>query len=565
MYLALYRKYRPTTFEDVIGQPHITTTLKNEVALGHTAHAYLFTGPRGTGKTTCSKVLAMAVNCENPVDGNPCLQCQSCKAIDEATTLDVVEIDAASNNGVDNIRDLRDEASYTPTSCKYRVYIIDETHMLSAGAFNALLKIMEEPPPHVKFILATTEAHKVPATILSRCQRFDFRRIKSVDIEKRLLEVAEKEPFSLEKDAAELIARLADGGMRDAYSLLDQCAAYSNNVNIACVAEAAGVVGREYLFDFTDCIVESDPARAVMLIDKLYSMSKDLQGLLEELLNHLRNIMLAITLKNGGELISALPGEMDKIRAYTTKLPLEKLLYALSQLQACLDKMSKSADKRLTLELCMIKLCTPSMNIDYDAILSRLAFIEARLANTSTAIPTILPQAPLVKAPETAFAHTSIQTPTLAEQETPAPIHIQAEQIAADTTLLAVSPPSPTPPERSDFSEVMQWADIMEALSKVNPPLYGALNGARAMTSDGFLYLETQSGLTGTLMKQEGNASKLVSLVEEKTGIRYKIRMKTAPIGTSSRAPNATSQKAITPLEDILNKAKSSGVEITES
>ena len=225
IYLALYRKYRPKTFEDVVSQPHITTTLKNEIMTGKTAHAYLFTGSRGTGKTTCAKILSMAVNCENP-----CMECETCRNIDQGATLDVVEIDAASNNGVDDVRQLREEAVYSPSQCKYRVYIIDEAHMLSAGAFNALLKIMEEPPPHVKFILATTEVHKVPVTILSRCQRFDFRRIRTEDIEARLLWIAGKEPFTLSPDAAALIAKLADGGMRDALALLDQCASFSSDI-----------------------------------------------------------------------------------------------------------------------------------------------------------------------------------------------------------------------------------------------------------------------------------------------------------------------------------------------
>ncbi|MFZ2537900.1 MAG: DNA polymerase III subunit gamma/tau [Oscillospiraceae bacterium] len=521
MYLALYRKYRPKTFEDVIGQPHITITLKNEVMNNRTAHAYLFTGPRGTGKTTCSKVLAMAVNCESSVDGNPCLICDSCKAIESGSTLDVVEIDAASNNGVDNIRGLRDEASYTPAQCKYRVYIIDETHMLSAGAFNALLKIMEEPPEHVKFILATTEAHKVPATIVSRCQRFDFRRIKATDIKEALLLISQNESFTLDGDAADLIARLADGGMRDALSILDQCVAFSHHVDINTVSSAAGVVGREYLFELTDCVIANDASKAVSIIDTLYSMSKDLQGLLEEMVNHFRNVMLMITLKKPDDLIIALPDEFEKIKTYTTKLPLATILYAISQLQECLDKMSKSFDKRLTLELCFIKLCTPSMNTQNDGIIARLEKLENMIKNGKFA---------------------SVQSPT------PQPV---------GATVGRPSDTPQTPVQTSnDFVPLAEWADILFELTKVNMPLCGVLNGSKAFTKGGFVYIGTPSGMAGKLMKQEGNASQLISIIENKTGLHYKIKIK-------STAPKAEEQG--NKLDEVLNKAKENGVKINEN
>ncbi len=247
MYQVLYRKWRPQTFADVVGQPHVTASLTGAVQSGRLSHAYLFTGSRGTGKTSCAKILAKAVNCERPVDGNPCNACDTCRGIDSGSILDVIEIDAASNNGVDNIRDLREEANYTPTHAKYRVYIIDEVHMLSTGAFNALLKTLEEPPEHVKFILATTEVHKLPSTILSRCQRFDFKRIEPQDIADRLKFVAVQENISLTDDGAMLIARVSDGAMRDALSLLDRCAAYGEAITETVVSDAAGLAGRERL------------------------------------------------------------------------------------------------------------------------------------------------------------------------------------------------------------------------------------------------------------------------------------------------------------------------------
>ncbi len=284
MYKALYRKYRPATFDDVVSQPHITTTLRNQIVSGKTAHAYLFTGSRGTGKTTCARILAKALNCLHPVDGNPCLECEICRDAEDNALSDIIEIDAASNNGVDDVRDLRDGAVYTAERCKYRVYIIDEVHMLTKEAFNALLKIMEEPPPHVKFILATTEIHKVLPTILSRCQRYDFRRILSKDITERLLYVAEREKISLDPEAAELIAKTADGGMRDALSLLDQCIAFSDNVTIDIVSGAAGIAGREPVFEILEAAADNDAAKAIGVADKLYGMSKDMQKLCDELI-----------------------------------------------------------------------------------------------------------------------------------------------------------------------------------------------------------------------------------------------------------------------------------------
>ena len=284
------------SFDDVVSQPHITTTLKNQIKTGKTAHAYLFTGSRGTGKTTCARIFAKAVNCENLHDGEPCLDCKICKAADNGTLADIIEIDAASNSRVDDVRELREGVVYTPEMCKYKVYIIDEVHMLSAGAFNALLKTMEEPPPHVKFILATTEIHKVPATIVSRCQHFDFHRIKTEDIVDRLSFIAQQEGFTLEKDAAEMIARLSDGGMRDALSLLDQCVAFDDHITLDVVSGASGIAGRDYLFDIIDSIADKDAGAALKIVDKLYSMSKDMKVLANELLVQMRNVMLVKTI-----------------------------------------------------------------------------------------------------------------------------------------------------------------------------------------------------------------------------------------------------------------------------
>ncbi len=279
MYQVLYRKYRPRVFADVYGQDHVTSTLKNEIKENRISHAYLFTGSRGTGKTTCAKILAKAVNCEHSIDGEPCNECEVCKGLDNGTIYDVVEIDAASNNGVDNIRDLREEANYTPSRGRYRVYIIDEVHMLSTGAFNALLKTLEEPPAHVIFILATTEVHKLPATILSRCQRFDFKRIQPETMSVRLKEVAGLEGLTLTDDAAVLIARIADGALRDGLSILDQCSGRSKNIDADLVADVAGLAGREALYQLSECIYKKDGSGAMPTISEIYQKIFDMERL----------------------------------------------------------------------------------------------------------------------------------------------------------------------------------------------------------------------------------------------------------------------------------------------
>ena len=323
MYQALYRKWRPMSFDDVVSQPHITTTLKNQIKSGKTAHAYLFTGSRGTGKTTCARIFAKAINCLDPHDGEPCLECEICKDADNGTLSDIIEIDAASNSKVDDIRELREGVVYTPERCKYKVYIIDEVHMLSAGAFNALLKTMEEPPPHVKFILATTEIHKVPATIVSRCQHFDFHRIRNEDIVSRLMYIASQEGFTLHEDAAGMIARLSDGGMRDALSLLDQCVAYENDITLDVVSSASGIAGRDYLFDILEKIAEKDAAGALRVVDKLYDMSKDLKVLAGELLAQMRNVMIIKTIDNNKDLITCLPDEYERLKALAERMKLD--------------------------------------------------------------------------------------------------------------------------------------------------------------------------------------------------------------------------------------------------
>lgn len=357
MYLALYRKYRPRTFDEVISQEHITTTLKNQVLNGLVGHAYLFTGSRGTGKTSCAKILAMALNCENPQNGNPCLECERCREILEGTTTDIVEMDAASNNGVDDVRSLRDEVAYTPVSCKYRVYIIDEVHMLSISAFNALLKTLEEPPEHVKFILATTELHKVPATISSRCQRFEFRRVDAADSAERLLEVAEKESVRLERGAAELIARLSDGGMRDALSILDRCVSAGTDITPQTVRDCAGVADDAHLFALSEMIARHDTAGCIRVLGELHKGSKDIALIIDEMSGHFRDMMLYKTAPNDRELLNVLPDEQDKLFAIADTYTLEEILRCLTLLQQCADGIGKIKQRKTLAEMCFVKMC----------------------------------------------------------------------------------------------------------------------------------------------------------------------------------------------------------------
>lgn len=360
MYLALYRKYRPSTFEDVISQPHITTTLKNQIMGGKHGHAYLFTGSRGTGKTTCAKILSMAVNCLSPKDGSPCLECDACREIMSGAAVDITEMDAASNNGVNDVRVLRDEVAYTPVSCKYRVYIIDEVHMMSTAAFNALLKTLEEPPAHVIFILATTELHKVPATIVSRCQRFEFRRIDISDSADRLMQVADTEGISLQRDAAELISRLSDGGMRDALSILDRCITAGTEITCDVVRSCAGVADNKHLFAFAEMIAGKDLSGCLNLLQQLYNGSKDLARLIDELSGHYRDLMLYKTVPEDKGLITALPDEYPELSRLCDMYSLDDILRCLELLQKCADSIGKTRHRKTAAEMTLIRMCLGS-------------------------------------------------------------------------------------------------------------------------------------------------------------------------------------------------------------
>lgn len=388
MYQALYRKWRPKTFTEVIGQSHITDTLRRQVEEGRTAHAYLFTGTRGTGKTTCARILAKAINCLHPVDGEPCNECEACRGIDEGTLLDITELDAASNNGVDHVRALREEAVYTPAVLKKRVYIIDEVHMLSTPAFNALLKILEEPPEHLVFILATTELHKVPATILSRCQRFSFKRILPRDMEKHLLHVAAAEQIDLQPDGAEILARMANGALRDALSLLDQCRAAEGTLDSRAVLEVLGLAGSVQTVQLMQRILERDAGSALMQLGELYGGGKDLTALLGELSDLTRDMMILKTAgKDGADLLTGVY-ERKTLTELGKDVSMARFLYLTQTLQAACAAISDSFHPRTEAELCIMKLCDEGFSGDLAALTARMDRLEQQLRDGVTAAPT---------------------------------------------------------------------------------------------------------------------------------------------------------------------------------
>ena len=376
MYQALYRKWRPKTFSEVIGQKHITETLQRQVAEGRLSHAYLFTGTRGTGKTTCAKILAKAVNCEHPVNGDPCNQCPSCLGIDSGSLLDVLELDAASNNGVDQVRALRDEAIYSPAHVKYRVYIVDEVHMLSTAAFNALLKILEEPPAHLIFILATTELQKVPATILSRCQRYAFKRILPKDIAERLLYVAGQEQIPLTREGADLIARLADGALRDALSLLDQCAAVEGDIGAEQVLEVLGLAGNLQTAKLMELILNRDAQGAILLLHQLYSGGKDVGAVLGELSTLARDLLIRMTAREGGEALLSGGYDTATMDSLAALCNAQRLIHVTSLLQATTAALGASANRRTDAELCLLRLCDDTLSGDLTALAARIARLE---------------------------------------------------------------------------------------------------------------------------------------------------------------------------------------------
>ena len=498
MYRALYRKWRPQRFEDVVGQRAIVTALKNQITANRVGHAYLFTGVRGTGKTTCAKIFAKAVNCLHPVNGDPCGECEICRGIDNGSILDVVEMDAASNNGVDDIRDLRDETAYTPSACKYKVYIIDEVHMLSTAAFNALLKTLEEPPAHVIFILATTEIQKVPATILSRCQRYDFTRIGPEDIARRVEYIAGEENLELTPDGAELIARLADGALRDALSILDTCAGVTAKIDADVVRRMAGVTDRSYLFRISDALEAQDGAAALAQLAQLRQQSVDVKRLTEELIAHYRALMLA-ALPGGQALLSGVSPEEEAL--YLEKGPQlgqREAIRAIRALGSALEHMTRGSDQRIELELALFSLSEPPQQmqaVPVQAVPARAAaqpavvqpfasapaaqpFASAPARPAPTAEPTpaqpqeavpVQSAVPAASVPQTAVPEQAEISPAPAEETLPLPEEPPVQQ--TETPLPWEEPPASV--EQPAAPEPVQQPSVPPVQEKTADPVPG--------------------------------------------------------------------------------------------
>lgn len=534
MYQALYRKYRPVTFDDVISQEHITTTLKNQIINGKTAHAYLFTGSRGTGKTTCARIFAKALNCENPVNGSPCNECSLCRDADNFALSDIIEIDAASNGSVNDARELREAAAYTPERCRYKVYIIDEVHMLSKDAFNALLKIIEEPPPHIKFIMATTELHKVLPTILSRCQRFDFARIRTEDIAARLSDISAREGISLESDAAALIARTADGGMRDALSILDRCTAFSEQITSEVVSQAAGIAGRESLFALAEAVTDGNCAAALDIISRLHDGSKDMQRLCEELITQFRNIMIAVSAPDKTDIIACLPSELETIKGIAAKTDTETVLSRLDMLGRCAERMTRSLSKRVDMEMCVIRMCSGSRvresvpetasNEAVERLGAKIAELEQRLNST----PPPQPSAPQRRS------------------------YGSREQVT-DTS--SIDPQKLVP--------VNNWQEILERFRTVCPSVSGTLTVSRAFEYENFLLIDSDNRFFIQLIKEKENSEKLRETARQVTGKVFNIKARYVPNLSEGVPPMQHKQESDgSGLEALLKKAENGGVPI---
>ena len=508
-YQVLYRKWRPRTFEEVYGQPTVTAALKNELKTGHLAHAYLFTGSRGTGKTSCAKILAKAVNCLSPVDGEPCNACDMCRAVDSGAAVDVTEIDAAANNGVDSIRELREGVGFTPVAAKYRVYIIDEVHELSPSAFNALLKTLEEPPAYVIFILATTEVHKLPATILSRCQRFDFGRIPPEEIASRMQEIAKEEQFSLTDEAALLLARLADGALRDALSLLDQCLSRSRAVDADVVSEATGMAGRDPLYALAKAIREQNSADALEWIDRLHNASKDMERLCTEMIDFFRSLMIVKCVAKPEELIVAAPAEIARLTQEAALWELTAILHTLTALQQTLDRIRGGVSRRVEMEMALIRLCTPALDTGAESLLRRVKALE-------DAFRAGLPAAPAEPAPSVPAA--AAEKPKCADSLP-----------QADDNALPPAPddvPLPSVPAESTEEPFPAWADVLDTLRETCPPLFGVLAGSRAVCrpAEKRLLIDTNNAaLFRELVQTADNKRALQAAIRSATGQSYRV------------------------------------------
>lgn len=537
MYQALYRKYRPTVFSDVVGQEHITNTLTGSLMSGKTSHAYLFTGTRGTGKTTCAKILAKAVCCENPINGEPCGECAACKTVAEGNTTDINEIDAASNNGVNDIRDLKEQVSFLPTSLKYRVYIIDEVHMLSTAAFNALLKTLEEPPAHVVFILATTEVHKLPATILSRCQRFDFKRLEPETIVKRINFIAGQEGFTITDAAAMLVASLADGGMRDALSILDQCSAASMNIDENVIRDVCGIAGNENIFGLVKAIKIGDTATAIKTVDTLYRNSVDMKKLVFELISCYRNLMIIKTVRSARELIICSESEFLELSQMAEDYTLSNILGALTELQQMAESLSSSAS-RSDVELVIVKLCSPELASTLTALKAKVERLEKTVASLLNGSPVAVNTEAVKPAP--------VQTPApvkAAPQKEEIPLPEPPPE--TEPTPIAPAPKAEPAPSSGEPVPVTQWPEILEILKLSCPLMAGVLSGSKAYIGNGRLLIDSQLDQFKEMINSDAKYRDYIrKAAEQVLGVSYNL-------GPYKPAAKKTTDGVVDPLAEF--------------
>lgn len=558
MYRVLYRKWRPAVFTDVSGQEHITSTLQNEVSSGRLNHAYLFTGSRGTGKTTCAKILAKAVNCLNPQNGNPCGECEICKGIDDGSILDIVEMDAASNRKIDDIRQIIDEVQFKPAKCKYRVYIVDEVHMLTTEAFNALLKTLEEPPEHVIFILATTEVHKLPQTIRSRCQRFDFHRIPPKAIADRVEYVVSQENAEITESAALMLASVADGALRDALSLLDSCLAVSSHIDEEVVRNAAGLVSKTYLFELATAIINKNPTRSLEIIDRLYSESKDMARLCDELVEHFRALMLIKTIKNPRDILIMSDDEFEQAVTQSDYLSLADIVFYMDVLSRAYQRMGRGTGDRTELEMTLVKLSATELDGTVEALTARVTALEKAVKRGIT-VNYAQPAQQSVQA-EVAQSASVPNTQTEVEEPfaKPEPEHKKAPVAKPAPEVKSVAQRASVNLDELYDNAVpfARWVEVVDSLKSVSRSIAAAFAGSTAYESGNYLLIDTNNELAFDLLRQNGRRAEIKQTLLELTGKNYSL-------GPYKRSTPKKVEKT-DPLNSLVQSLEGSGVEITQ-
>lgn len=558
MYRVLYRKWRPAVFTDVSGQEHITSTLQNEVSSGRLNHAYLFTGSRGTGKTTCAKILAKAVNCLNPQNGNPCGECEICKGIDDGSILDIVEMDAASNRKIDDIRQIIDEVQFKPAKCKYRVYIVDEVHMLTTEAFNALLKTLEEPPEHVIFILATTEVHKLPQTIRSRCQRFDFHRIPPRAIADRVEYVVSQENAEITESAALMLASVADGALRDALSLLDSCLAVSSHIDEEVVRNAAGLVSKTYLFELAAAIINKNPTKSLEIIDRLYSESKDMARLCDELVEHFRALMLIKTIKNPRDILIMSDDEFEQAVTQSDYLSLADIVFYMDVLSRAYQRMGKGTGDRTELEMALVKLSATELDGTVEALTARVTALEKTVKRGIT----VNYAQPAQQSVQTEVAQSASVPNTQTKVEEPfakpEPEHKKAPVAKPAPEVKPVAQRASVNLDELYDNAVpfARWVEVVDSLKSVSRSIAAAFAGSTAYESGNYLLIDTNNELAFDLLRQNGRRTEIKQTLLELTGKNYSL-------GPYKRSTPKKVEKT-DPLNSLVQSLEGSGVEITQ-